>query len=100
MSKAFNNPGFQNDKIGKNKKKGKIPVSELIKKCFYFKETKGYPDFKKLKTENDKKIDRESDMVRQCLRIGCNKRYKNKTNKEKSCICHSGSWDFGGSKFN
>ena len=95
--KAINNPGIQNDT---KKKPAKIPVSELIKKCFYFKETEEYPDYKKLKDENDKRIDRESDMVRQCLRIGCNKRYKDKTNTEKSCMCHSGRWDFGGSKFN
>ena len=93
--KTIKNPGLRDEK---NRKIWTVP--ELIKKCFYFKEVKEYPDYKKLKDEEDKRIDRESDMVRQCLHIGCNKKFKDKTNTEKSCMCHSGRWDFGGTKFN
>jgi len=93
--KTINNPGLRYDKNRKI-----LPVSELIKHCFYFKETQEYPDYKKIKEEEEKRIDRESDMVRQCLNVGCNKKYKEKTNTEKSCMCHPGRWDFGGTKFN
>jgi len=93
--KTINNPGLKFEKDRKI-----LSVPELIKKCDYYKTIKEYPDYKKLKDEEEKRIDRESDMVRQCLNIGCNKRYKEKTNTEKSCMCHPGRWDFGGTKFN
>ena len=89
--KTIHNPGIKNEKTS---------VSELIKRCFYFKEVKKYPDYKQLRDEEEKRLDRESDMVKQCFNIGCNKNYKEKTNTEKSCMCHPGKWDFGGTKFN
>ena len=89
--KTIYNPGIKNEKIS---------VSEQIKKCFYFKEVKKYPDYKQLRDHEEKRLDRESDMVKQCLNIGCNKKFKEKTNTEKSCMCHPGKWDFGGTKFN
>ena len=93
--KSINNPGLKYDKNIK-----KVTVPELIKRCSYFKTVEEYPDYKKMKEENERRIDRESEMVRQCLNVGCNKRFKEKTNTEKSCMCHPGRWDFGGTKFN
>ena len=93
--KGINNPGLRYDKDRV------LPtVSELIKRCDYFKTIKEYPDYKKLKDEEDRRIDRELDMDRICFHIGCNKKYRDKYNTEKSCMCHSGKWDFGGTKFN
>ena len=93
--KTINNPGLKYEKI-----KLSLSVPQLIKRCDYFKNIVEYPDYAKIKEENDKRIDRESDMLRQCLNIGCNKKYKEKTNTEKSCMCHPGRWDYGGTKFN
>ena len=92
--KSINNPGLKYDK---NRIILKTP--ELIKKCGYFKNAIEYPDFKKLKEEKEKRIDKESVMERQCLNVGCNMKYIDKTNNEKSCMCHPGRWDFGGTKF-
>ena len=93
--KGINNPGLNHDK-----NQEKLSVPDLIKRCFYFKETMEYPDLKALKEEEIKKQDREEVMVRQCLNVGCNKRFIQKTNTERSCMCHPGRWDFGGTKFN
>ena len=93
--KSINNPGLRYDK---NRVLPSVP--ELIKHCFYFKNTIEYPDYKKLKDEEEKRIDRELDMDRLCFNIGCNKKYREKRNTEKSCMCHPGQWDFGGTKFN
>ena len=89
--KTIHNPGIKSEKVS---------VSELIKRCFYFKEVVKYPDYKQLNEEKIKRLDKESDMFKQCLNIGCNKKFKEKHNTEKSCMCHSGRWDFGGTKFN
>ena len=88
--KTIHNPGLE---------KKIIPVSELIKKCQYFKETIEYPDYKKLQEEAIKKKEVELEMPRRCFNTGCNQIFTQKENTSNSCMCHPGHWDFGGTKF-
>ena len=88
--KSINNPGVE---------KKSIPVSQLIQKCEYFKTTKEYPDYKKIKELAEKKKEQEIELPRRCFNIGCNAIFTQKENTPNSCMCHTGHWDFGGSKF-
>ena len=88
--KSINNPGVE---------KKSIPVSQLIQKCEYFKTTKEYPDYKKIKELAEKKKEQEFELPRRCFNIGCNAIFTQKENTPNSCMCHTGHWDFGGSKF-
>ena len=88
--KSIKNPGLA---------KKIIPVSQLIKNCEYFKTTKEYPDYKKLKEEADKRKEQELEIPRRCFNIGCNAIFTEKENTFNSCMCHPGHWDFGGTKF-
>ena len=88
--KYINNPGLE---------KKVIPVAQLIKNCQYFKETKAYPDYKALMEQENKKKEEELEMPRRCFNIGCNAIFTQKENTSNSCMCHTGHWDFGATKF-
>ena len=88
--KYVKNPGLE---------KKIIPVAKLIQNCEYFKTTKEYPDYKKIKELADKKKENELEMPRRCFNTGCNAIFTEKENTSNSCMCHPGHWDFGGTKF-
>ena len=88
--KGIKNPGVD---------KKATPVAQLIKNCDYFKTTKEYPDYKKMKELADKKKEQEIELPRRCFNIGCNAIFTDKENTYNSCMCHTGHWDFGGTKF-
>ena len=88
--KGINNPGVE---------KKVTPIAELIKNCEYFKTTKEYPDYKKIKALAEKKKEQELELPRRCFNIGCNAIFTEKENTSNSCMCHTGHWDFGGTKF-
>ena len=89
--KILSNPGV---KLEKGQKA--LTVADQIKSCGFFKEVKDYPDIKENYDRHREKVEMEKEMERQCFNVGCNKKYKDSNNNEKSCRCHPGRWDFGG----
>ena len=88
--KYIKNPGLE---------KKIVSTAQLIKNCEYFKTTKEYPDYKKIKEQAEKKKEEQKEMPRRCFNIGCNMIFTDKENTCDSCMCHTGHWDFGGTKF-
>jgi len=49
--------------------------------------------------QENKKKEEELEMPRRCFNIGCNAIFTQKENTSNSCMCHTGHWDFGATKF-
>ena len=90
--KILSNPGV---KLEKGQKP--LTTADQIKACGFFKRVVEYPFEKEAFKKNADRIQNEKQLDRRCLNIGCKRKYKEENNTDRSCKCHPGKWDFGGS---